>query len=233
MTQSDAVAYHTRIASEFDARYSQSPLFKERLAIWTQVLQQQVPPGGTVLDCGCGSGVFSLVAARFAGSVMGFDGSEAMIRLASAKVTPELASRIRFEVARLEDMARFGEGAFDVAFASSVLEYVDDLPGALRLMVQSLKPGGVLIASMPNGASLYRHLERAAFALTGRPAYLATVRHIPSPRRFRSVMEGAGLGTIAQRSYAAPPVFGSALRAVGLASRSDTLMIYTGRKPGA
>lgn len=230
MTPSDAVDFHTRIASDFDARYSQSPLFKERMAVWSELLERHAPRGGVALDCGCGSGVFSIVAARFAGSVVGFDGSAEMIRLAAAKLTPELSSKIKFDVARLEDMARFGQGAFDLTFASSVLEYVDDLPGALALMANALKPGGIMIVSMPNGASLYRSLERAAFAVSGKPAYLSTVRHIPVPSRFRALLAAANLETIEQRSYAAPPLIGHALRAVGLASISDTLAVYVARK---
>ena len=101
--------------------------------------------GARVLDAGRGSGRDSLVFLAERHDVTAFDASEAMTRLASA--------RVGFPVLRMSfDEVEF-ENAFDGVWACASLLHVprQDLPGALRRLARALKPGGVLYASFKYG----------------------------------------------------------------------------------
>lgn len=235
----DAIAWHSEIAESFDAAYGRSRLFRERLEVWTRLIGAHMPPGARVLDAGCGSGVFSLVAARLGGQVTGFDGSPEMIAIAQASAAAAPATDapsrdappgpIRFAQARLEDAGQFG--AFDLVLCSSVLEYVDDLDAALSTLRGALHPGGILLVSMPNGGGFYRRLEALAFAATGRPRYRAFVRHAPTRQAFAKRLSVRGFSVLSQETFAAAPVIGPTLRALG-ARGADTMCVFAARRIG-
>ncbi len=69
-----------------------------------------------------------------------------------------------------EEFLPFGPASFDLVVASLSLHWVNDLPGALLQLRQSLRPGGLLLASMPalgTLGELRRALTEAEAALTG------------------------------------------------------------------
>jgi SAM-dependent methyltransferase len=73
------------------------------------------------------------------------------------------AARSRIEdrfIAADAGRAPFRPGAFDVVVSAGVLEYVTDAAAVLRGVHGLLRPGGTLIVSMPNRASLFRMLSR-------------------------------------------------------------------------
>ena len=106
----DAIDWHSSIAVSFDKGYQTTPRFMERLSVWNAAIERWLPIGGAVLDAGCGSGVLSLVAAQRAGSVVAFDGSEEMIRIARGKALPANSGTVTFEVASLSEISNFGAG---------------------------------------------------------------------------------------------------------------------------
>lgn len=199
-----AVDWHSEIAAEFDARYEVSPAFRERLDVWAALIDTYGGADSDVLDAGCGSGVMTSVAAHKVKSVLGVDASPQMIGLARQRC--KLLDNADFKVGMLGDRDVATDQTFDVVLCSSVLEYVDDLDGALGWLAAKLKPGGTLLVSMPNGASLYRKVERLAFKLTGRPRYYAHVRHTPMAVDFQSRLEDRGLTVCETRHYAGPAV---------------------------
>lgn len=218
----DAVDLHSRIAAAFDARYATSPMFKERLAVWQEMILAAEGNDGDVLDAGCGSGVFSIAAAQRARSILAFDGSEKMIEIAIANAR-RADARIDFRCARLGDPGLIAGRRFDLILCSSVLEYVDDWWTSFDWLASALAPRGTLIFSMPNGASLYRMFEAASYRLTGRPAYFAHVRNVP---RVEDVLDGLGKRGFAARTvryYGAPPLVAPLVRAAGLRRRADSL----------
>ncbi|MDH3740626.1 MAG: class I SAM-dependent methyltransferase [Hyphomicrobiales bacterium] len=197
-----AIDWHSEIAAEFDARYEFSPAFRERLDVWSALIDTYGGPDSDVLDAGCGSGVMTSAAAAKVKSVLGFDASPQMIGLARQRC--KLLDNADFKVGRLGDRDIAAGRTFDVILCSSVLEYVDDLDGALDWLITKLKPGGILLVSMPNGASLYRKVERLAFKLTGRPRYYAHVRHVPMAAEFGLRLNGRELAVLETRHYAGP-----------------------------
>jgi SAM-dependent methyltransferase len=111
-----------------------------RLAIVRRVLRHYAPPGARLLDVGCGTGATTLALAGN-GRVVGMDvGAHALrhARLRGLAVVQASAAQLP---------AR--PGAFDVAVALDVLEHLDDDVGAAREILGALRPGGLLLATVP------------------------------------------------------------------------------------
>lgn len=73
-------------------------------------------------------------------------------------------------VAADEEFLPFGSGSFDLVVASLSLHWVNDLPGALIQLRLALRPGGLLLASLPalgTLAELRQALTEAEAELTG------------------------------------------------------------------
>lgn len=227
----DAVEWHSEIAQDFDAGYQRSPLFRQRFELWSAMIARRLPDGGRVLDAGCGSGVLSFAAAAQGGEVTAFDASPEMIGICERKLAAHPDPKVKFELARLEDAERFGRAAFDLVLCSSVLEYVPDFWAAVDDLAACLKPGGVLILSMPNGDSLYRSAERIAFRATSRPAYFAHVRHVPRLTDVKRGLQQRGLQPVESHYYGQVPVASAAAGAVGLSRFADTLFAIACNKP--
>lgn len=99
-----------------------------------------------ILDVGCGTGeqLTGYVAARFPGaSVLGVDEDQASL---------DRARRIFAQTPNLSFAPAVpGNGLYDAVIASEVLEHVDDPHGFLFSLRSRLRPGGLLILTVPNG----------------------------------------------------------------------------------
>jgi 2-polyprenyl-3-methyl-5-hydroxy-6-metoxy-1,4-benzoquinol methylase len=199
--QVDAIEMHSQDADGFDAQYRTSRDFRQRHRVWTALIRKHASPNGRVIDVGCGSGVFSLIAAEQSESVLGIDGSAEMVALCNRKLSKSKLCNVAFIQAKIEDLLHLGLGKADLVLCSSVLEYVDDLRGCLEILVGLLGFGGKLIVSMPNRRSLYRRLEHVTFRLIGKPAYLACVRHLSTVADFNALASGCELKSIEAEYY--------------------------------
>ena len=98
-----------------------------------------------VLDLGTGTGSIALlVAQRFpAAEVVGVDLSERMIDEARRKLPPELAQRVRFEVADAANLPYDG-GAFDLVTLGNMIPFFDEL-------ARVVAPGGYVLFAFSAG----------------------------------------------------------------------------------
>jgi ubiquinone/menaquinone biosynthesis C-methylase UbiE len=123
-------------------------------------------PPRRVLDLGTGTGAGALaIAARFPGAqVVGVDLSPAMVDSARRKTPPELAARVRFEVA---DASRLplDDGSFELVVLANMIPFFDEL-------ARVVAPGGAAVFSFSRGAEtpiyvpperLRAELERRGF----------------------------------------------------------------------
>ena len=223
MLETLAIAWHDRIASAYDRRYTRRRMFRERLAVWTDLIDRHVAPRAYVLDAGCGSGAIGLVAAAKGCDVLAIDGSSTMLAVAQENAHRQGGATVRFLQKRLGDPFIDTLGPFDAILCSSVLEYVREPGAALDGFSRMLRPGGVLIVSLPNRHSAYRWLERAAYRLTGRPRYLAHVATVWTPQHLETELARRNLRALETVFYGPPPglppsILGSAARKF-----SDTL----------
>jgi len=108
------------------------------------------PPGGSVLEAGCGTGRNLIVAARRwpDAHYYGVDISEAMLETARANVAKAgLSDRISFaqgDATAFDAQAMFGRDEFDRVFQSYTLSMIPDWKGAIREAASKLAPGGRL-----------------------------------------------------------------------------------------
>jgi SAM-dependent methyltransferase len=113
---------------------------RARRSVVCRVLQRYVPPRARVLDVGCGTGATTVALRRF-GSVSGLDMGLAALRHARARGLPVACGSA--ERLPLDD------GRLDVIVALDVLEHLEDDRRALREILRALRPGGVLLVTVP------------------------------------------------------------------------------------
>lgn len=98
---------------------------------------------GTILDLGCGRGLFLRVMERFGYSAFGTELDESSARAARA----HCGAQVR--VGSLVDCS-FDAGQFDVITAWQVFEHLHDPDVVLRECHRILRPEGALVMSVPN-----------------------------------------------------------------------------------
>ena len=108
------------------------------------------PPGGTVLEIGCGTGRNLIAAARLwpEAQFYGIDISAAMLKTARDKVARAgLSNRITLaegDATGFDAVSLFGIATFDRVFQSYTLSMIPDWQGAIREGAAKLARGGVL-----------------------------------------------------------------------------------------
>jgi len=186
----DAVSFHDSLAQTWEKRYKKEA-FAERPRILSSLLPKRCP-GQRWLDAGCGTGTLSRWLACERGfSVVAIDASEQMLLNASPE---EGIAYCRSDVIK----TGFPDCSFDGVLCSSVLEYIPSIEAALREFHRLLKPGGVLIASVPNSALSVRIPLKLVYWLTrplGRKrmyAFLDYSKHCYSMAGFAKLLRHAG-----------------------------------------
>lgn len=191
-----------------------------------------VPPGGTVLDLGTGTGDLALDLARWtaAGRVVGVDYTAPMLALAPGKAARRgLAGRAAWAQADAQRLP-FADNRFDAVTSAFVLRNLTDLYTAYAEMARVLRPGRRVVALeiSPAGRRAWRPLFEAYFQqvvprlgarVTGDPnaySYLPeSVAAFLDPEALARVMRDAGLVPLPPRRL----MFGS-------------LVIHIAFKPG-
>ncbi|MEE3258624.1 MAG: methyltransferase domain-containing protein [Candidatus Latescibacterota bacterium] len=138
-------------------------LFRERLLLR---LMRKMLPGGKILDAGCGSGSLALDLCRAGYEVEGVEDSAEFADLVGEQARRlGLAARLGVQRASVTELP-FANGSFDGLICGEVLEHVLPEKGGdqagVREFHRVLKPGGVLIASVPLDPRLWDHSDEWA-----------------------------------------------------------------------
>ncbi len=112
-----------------------------------RILRREVPEGGRVLDLGCAFGYGTAKIARHY-ETYGLDASPDYIRRARRAVP-----RARFAVGAAEHLP-YPDASFDAVVLLDVLEHVDDERRVVAEIARVLRPGGLLVLSVPHGGLL-------------------------------------------------------------------------------
>jgi SAM-dependent methyltransferase len=185
-----AVSFHDAIASRWEDEYK-SPAFELRLTVISALTPGELR-GQTWMDAGCGTGTISRwLAAERGASVLAIDGSANMLAHALG------AEGVEYRKADVV-CTGFPAASFDGIVCSSVLEYLVSPEAALKEFYRLLKPGGVLLASVPNRAMSVRIPLKLVYWLTrplGRArcfTYLDHSKHSYSAVQFGDLLRRSG-----------------------------------------
>lgn len=141
-----------------------------------------IPPGGHILDAGCGSGRDTLAFLERGYQVTAFDASPSLASLAERHTGQPV------RVLRLQDME--WSQTFDGIWACASLLHVPaaELPEVMGRLAGALRPGGVLYASFKYGRGEREHQGRRFTDLdvAGLRALLAQVPGLTEPETWIS-----------------------------------------------
>jgi SAM-dependent methyltransferase len=146
-----------RKAAGWPDKYAPGGRLAGRLDQFAAAVAELSGPGGELLDLGCGSGELARRMAAAGYQVTGCDIAPQMLRRAVA-ADREQAVHWRqlppdWRVLPVE------AGRLDVVLAASVLEYLPSPGDVLAECARVLRPGGVLLCTVPNPAHPVRWLE--------------------------------------------------------------------------
>jgi SAM-dependent methyltransferase len=111
--------------------------------VFEAVLQRACVGAGTaVLDIGCGSGLFTHMAAQRGAQVSGLDASEPFLAIARER-TPQGD----FRIGEMEEL-RYPEHTFDLVSGFNSFQFASDPVRALQEARRVLRPGGALAISV-------------------------------------------------------------------------------------
>ena len=108
-------------------------------------------PGDTLLDAGCGTGIFTHAFLRMGVKVTGLDLSLPMLRAARRKRTGYGMSLVQGDMLRLP----FRDSTFDHVLSVTALEFLPEAAGALKECFRVVRPGGTVVAATLNRLGLW------------------------------------------------------------------------------
>ena len=168
---------------------------RARVLLWRRRLRlvEQRAPIGTLLDVGCGDGLF-LENARAAGwAAEGIEFSPSGARRAADRLGRPIA---------IGDLARENllRGPFQVVTLWHVLEHLPNAGSMLKAVLERIEPGGLLVVAVPNLDNLFLRGAYRLARLRPLPLYEADARephlsHFDSST-LRSALEGYGFREI-------------------------------------
>ena len=125
-------------AEIYDARYAEEQEAKYRVAL------EKVEPAGTILDVGCGTGLFFKLVVDKADSVVGIDSSKKL--LLGARKHANRWGNVHLVQADADHLP-FKADFFDVVFAFTVLQNMPNPVETLKELRRVANPGAQVVVS--------------------------------------------------------------------------------------
>lgn len=194
-------------AAAWPSKYAPNGRLTGRLTRLADAVTYHVKADGDVLDLGCGTGELVSALAAAGLRATGCDISPEMLHRAAASTSSSAIEWV--QLAPAWQALPFAPGSFDAVVAASVLEYVDEPAAVLRECRRVLRPGGVMLCTVPDTQHPIRWLEWLLAIVARVPAvrtlgrrwprlgsyltYLYISRQRHSPRWWSTAAARAGL----------------------------------------
>ncbi len=136
-------------------RLSRSLKMSRLGTIFWSAMYHQGEKKGSLLEVGCGSGLYLSEMRSLGWDVQGIDFDEAAVKTAASHFG------LKVRCTSLEH-AGFKEGSFDAITANHVVEHIHDPLSLLKECKRILKPGGRLVITCPNAKSLAHGIFKEA-----------------------------------------------------------------------
>ena len=162
------------------------------------ILRRLVPSDAKVLDVGCGTGSLTVIANQGKGNTV-FGLEPDAERAAAAEARGVNVFRAELSSDFLDE-----HGPFDAIIFADVLEHLPSPANVVKLAVSGLKPGGLLLVSVPNVA----HWSVRLYLLFGRFNYeeagIMDATHLRwfTRKTIRALLEGCGLTIVSDQPTA-------------------------------
>ena len=109
--------------------------------------------GLRLLNVGCGTGGFTVVAHRAGASAVGVDAEPAAVEICRLKADAEKGGPI--SILGAAEALPFPDACFDVVYCFSTLEHVASVPATVREMLRVARPGGAVYIHAPSALACY------------------------------------------------------------------------------
>lgn len=146
---SSIARYFDACASIWERNYAPAGSMRERVAQFSAAIGARVAPPASILDFGCGTGEITRALAAGGYAVAGCDLSPAMVAAARSRTPAGGPTYVVLDAGRLP-LLPFADAQFDAVLSSSVFEYLPDAAAQLRELRRVLRPGGWLVATVPD-----------------------------------------------------------------------------------
>jgi ubiquinone/menaquinone biosynthesis C-methylase UbiE len=139
---------------EWPERYNQwfmTPIGKLIKKIESDLIKDLSDPfqGETILDAGCGTGIFTVDFLATAVKIVGLDISVPMLNLAIKKTNGDKFSAVRGDMTYLP----FKDNSFDNTISITALEFIADAKSAISELFRVTRPGGYVVVATLNSLS--------------------------------------------------------------------------------
>jgi 2-polyprenyl-3-methyl-5-hydroxy-6-metoxy-1,4-benzoquinol methylase len=135
-----------------------------------EILKQLNWKGKSVLEVGCGTGLFTSAVAKKGANVLGIDFSKKGIEIAQEKYQMPNLKFLHQDVKNVK-------GNYDVIVSIGTLEHMDNPLKTLRLMKKHLKSKGKIIITSPNWSNPRGYILLPLFYLFNAPITLADLHY--------------------------------------------------------
>jgi 2-polyprenyl-3-methyl-5-hydroxy-6-metoxy-1,4-benzoquinol methylase len=167
------IQFHDEIAHTWETLH-QSRVFRRRTEAMFRLLddlkmppQPLSPSEQTWIDAGCGTGTLSRKLSERGCHVIGFDASADMIAIASRTAIKSARSNsCSFHLIDTIEHLPVANHSCHGVLCASVLEYTASPDRCIAEFSRVIRPGGLLLLSIPNRRSLARRFFKTAYAMS-------------------------------------------------------------------
>lgn len=153
------VEFFSRFANDWGTFYAPNGGMQARVTRFHSAIAARLPKGATILDFGCGTGDLTAAIRSSGYEAVGTDASPVMISFARQR--NHLIASTFFETTS-DGTIPVAANTCEAVIASSVLEYLPEIPPVISEFNRVLRPGGLVFATVPNPGHRIRRIEGRA-----------------------------------------------------------------------